>query len=63
MKDFCGSSQFYKTSVNILPYMMLAGGAIIGYNMKRVYDLANPGSDGDEENEDYDKSSSPDDLR
>ena len=48
--------------------VMLAGGAIVGYNMKRVYDMANPSRDGDDdeiENEDEDDGKSPsyDDLR
>jgi len=36
--NFCRGSQFYKTARTIFPYLMLAGGAIVGYNMKRVYD-------------------------
>ncbi len=68
IQDFCRGSQLYKTSVVILPYVMLAGGAIVGYNMKRVYEMTNPNRDGDDdeiENEDEGDSKSPsyDDLR
>jgi hypothetical protein len=34
----CRGPQLYKTSITILPYVMLAGGAIVVYNMKRVSD-------------------------
>ena len=45
--NFCRGSQLYRTSASVLPYVMLAGGAVVGYNMKRVYDLANPRGEGD----------------
>jgi hypothetical protein len=50
----CRTSQFYKDSTIILPYVMLAGGAIIGYNMKRAYDLAKQESGADDEDEEND---------
>jgi len=36
---FCLGSHLYRMSVLIFPYVMLSGGAIIGYNMKRISDM------------------------
>ena len=59
--NFCIGSQLYKTSTMILPYVMLAGGALVGYNMKRVYDSL-VRSEGEIEDDDG-KNAGLDDLR
>ena len=38
MREICQGSRFYWASVNFFPYLMLIGGLIAGYNMKRVAD-------------------------
>ena len=63
VKYFCRSSQLYRTGSEILPYVMLAGGAIVGYNMKRTYDLANPASDDEGEKDGDDETARFPDLR
>jgi len=39
VQDFCLGSKLYRTSTTILPYVMLIGGAVIAFNMKRVSDM------------------------
>lgn len=36
--DFCMGSHAYKMMTNFLPYVMVVGGVLIGYNMKRISD-------------------------
>ena len=50
-ENFCSGSQFYRTSVTILPYVMVIGGVIIGYNMKRISDSINTKDSHEEEEE------------
>jgi len=40
-ENVCFGSEAYKVSVTLLPYVMLIGGVIIGYNMKRISDSMN----------------------
>lgn len=48
-EDLCLGSQFYKSSISFLPYVMIIGGLIIGFNMKRISDsiIANEKEDSD----------------
>ncbi|MHB8568211.1 MAG: hypothetical protein ACYC7D_09130 [Nitrososphaerales archaeon] len=47
--SYCSVSPFYRTAVTILPYFMIIGGVIIGYNMKRISDSINSKSQEEEE--------------
>ncbi len=38
----CSETSAYKFGISLFPYVMLAGGLIIGYNMKRIADSLKP---------------------
>ena len=48
----CNHSDYYRYLVSAFPYVMLVGGALIAYNMKRISDYANAKAAMDEENDD-----------
>ncbi|MCL4519124.1 MAG: hypothetical protein M1587_08010 [Thaumarchaeota archaeon] len=41
-ETICSTSSAYKFVLSFFPYVMLAGGLIIGYNMKRIADSVKP---------------------
>ena len=41
-ETICSTSSAYKFVLTFFPYVMLAGGLIIGYNMKRIADSMKP---------------------
>jgi len=52
----CDHTEAYRYLVSSFPYIMLGGGVLIAYNMKRVADSINSSSD-DESEEEEDGSS------
>jgi hypothetical protein len=57
--SFCKNKELYQTSAEVLPYVMLVGGAVIAYGIRRVansvsLDSKQPDDDiGEHEEEDY----------
>ena len=49
----CNTSETYKLAVSAFPYVMIGGGMLIGYNMKRISDsMRYDERDGDASDED-----------
>lgn len=55
----CNHTEAYRYLVSAFPYIMLAGGIVIAYNMKRISDHINSSSRDDDESEREDGRSLP----
>jgi len=47
----CNHTEAYRYLVSAFPYIMLAGGALIAFNMKRISDHINSSQEDDDETE------------
>lgn len=50
--SYCVSSSTFKFLSSFLPFVMVVGGVLIGYRMKKISDSLKPEDDEDEERED-----------
>ncbi len=55
MTTYCPSVGVFKSAYSLFPFLMLIGGVLVGYNLKRISDSLLPPRDDDEESENEEK--------